>query len=336
MKEINVLLVGFGQLGKLLLKLWAVQPGFRVIGVVDSDPALEGCNAAELAGIAGMDLPIRKSAAGFGGRAEVAVVTTVSTAETIMPLLQSLLKEGLSVVTSCEELFYPFRRYADEIRSLAALAEKQNLAVLAAGINPGFLMDVLPVTLSGASALIESVTIDRVQDASPRRMQFQKKIGAGLDLDEFEKRAESGVLRHVGITESLFYVADSLGWKLASVDEELSPVIAEKDLAIPGAIPVKAGQARGVRQTGIGKLADGTEVIRLNFLAAVGEGESYDRIVIDGVPRLESTIKGGVNGDQGSCAVLTSAVRRLQSSSLTGFLTMRDLPQAPGAVRRDV
>ena len=336
MKEINVLLVGFGQLGKLLLKLWSEQPGFRVLGVVDSDPALEGKNAAELAGIAGMELPIRASAAGFGGRAEVAVVTTVSSVEKILPLLQSLLKEGLSVVTSCEELFYPYRRFADEIRSLAALAEKQNLAVLATGINPGFLMDVLPVALSGASALIDSVTIERVQDASPRRMQFQKKIGAGLDLDEFEKRAESGVLRHVGIAESLFYVADSLGWQLASVEEELSPVIAEKDLAIPGAIPVKAGQARGVLQTGIGKLADGTEVIRLHFLAAVGEGESYDRIVIDGTPRLESVIRGGVNGDQGSCAMLTSAVRRLQSSSQTGFLTMRDLPSAPGAVRRDV
>ena len=116
----------------------------------------------------------------------------------------------------------------------------------------------------------------------------------------------------------LFLFIDALGWELAEVTEEISPVTDD------------GASARGVRQLGIGKLADGRTVIRLDFQAAVGEKEPRDRIVIEGEPRIESVIPGGLNGDAGTCAVITSLVRRVASCGQTGLLTLKDLPIFPG------
>ena len=47
-------------------------------------------------------------------------------------------------------------------------------------------MDYLPSVLSSVCKDIEHVTVERIQDATPRRIPFQKKIGAGLDLEAFK------------------------------------------------------------------------------------------------------------------------------------------------------
>ena len=333
MKEINVLLYGFGEIGRMTLRLLARRPGLVPVAVVDSDPALAGHDAAALCGIPDLSLPIRPSVKGLGEIAEVAIVATVSDGAVVLEQLREILREGISAVTACEELFFPAPELADQLREVAQEAENRDLAILATGVNPGFLMDHLPATLSGASALIESILVERVQDAAPRRLKFQRKIGAGLDPGEFSRRAEAGELRHVGLCDSVRYLAAALGWELARLTEDLSPVLAENDLALPGAIPVKQGQVRGLRQTARGFLADGRCVITLDFLAALGEPEPRERIVIDGTPRIESVIPGGLNGDRAACAMLCAAARRLAASRATGFLTMRDLPAPTGSVR---
>ncbi len=333
MKEIHVLLYGFGEIGRRTLELLARRPGLVPAAVVDNDPALAGCDAAACCGLTGLSLPIRPSVKGLGEIAEVAIVTTVSDGETVLEQMREIIAEGMSVVTACEELFFPAPELADPLREVAREAEARDLAILATGVNPGFLMDYLPATLSGISSLIESVTVERVQDAAPRRPKFQQKIGAGLTPDEFVRRAEAGQLRHVGLCDSVRYLEAALGWELAQITEDLTPVLADTDLILPGAIPVRAGQARGVRQTARGWLADGRCVITLDFIAAIGEPDPRERIVIEGTPRIESIIPGGINGDQAACAMLCSAARRIASCRATGFLTMRDLPAPTGSVR---
>ncbi len=334
MKKNRVIIYGFGQIGRMLYRHFEKVPDIEVVAVVDTTPAQLGRDAGELAGAerpAGF--PVRRTAREIDVPADVAVVTTVSRAEAAADQLIELLKLGFPVVTTCEELFYPFRRHAEAAWRIDQTAKAMNLGCVATGINPGYLMDLLPVMLSGATTEIEQLQVERIQDASPRRMQFQKKIGAGLDLAEFARREAEGTLRHVGLPESVDFLGAALGWELAEVTEELTPVIADADLAIPGAIPVKKGQARGVRQIGHGLLADGREVIRLEFVAAIGEADPRDRVVVRGNPVIDSCIRGGVNGDRGTCAVVTSTVKRLLNCRRSGFLTMLELPTAAGAIQ---
>ena len=201
------------------------------------------------------------------------------------------------------------------------------LTSMAPGELPGY-----GENLSGLAADIERVHVQRIQDASPRRMAFQKKIGAGQTLAEFEASRQAGRLRHVGLPESVYFVGAALGWELTRVTESIEPVVAEADLALPGAIPVKAGQARGVRQFGRG-FAGGREVITLEFVAAIGEPGSTDRVHIFGTPELDSVISGGVNGDKGTCAITLNAARHIAGSRQVGLLTMLDIPPITGHSR---
>jgi len=83
--------------------------------------------------------------------------------------------------------------------------------MLGTGVNPGFLMDTLVLTSSGVCQDIDSIIARRIQDASNRRLPFQKKIGAGLSPDEFNENVASGKFGHIGLPESAAMVAEKLG-----------------------------------------------------------------------------------------------------------------------------
>ena len=184
-------------------------------------------------------------------------------------------------------------------------------------------MDLLPTVLTGLCQDVEKVEVWRVQDASVRRIPFQQKIGAGLTLEEFEVKKKAGTLRHVGLPESVDFIAERLGWKLDRNTESLEPVIAAEQIDT-GYKPISKGMARGVHQVGRGFVGE-QEVITLNFRAAVGEPESYDQVHIDGEPGIQSRISGGVNGDIATCAITLNAVRSILQTS-PGLKTMGQIP----------
>jgi len=167
------------------------------------------------------------------------------------------------------------------------------------------------------------VTVRRVQDASARRVPFQRKIGAGLSPEEFEARVAEGTLRHVGLPESVQFVAAALGRVLDQTEEQLRPVMADRVIE-SGYVAIQPGMACGVEQIGLG-LVDGREVVRLEFRAAVGEPRSYDQVEIDGEPHILSTIEGGVNGDTATCAAVLNMLP-VVAASPGGLHTMLDLP----------
>lgn len=327
MAKTKVIVCGFGQVGRMLYAYLKKQDDIEVAGIIDRDPAVAGKTVATLTGDAADLTLVCPSPEEWRGSADAAMVTTVSDGRECFDLMLELFKRKLSVVTSCEELFYPLdSKLAAEIDQAA---RQYDCAAVAGGINPGFLMDYLPSVLSGCSGNIRKIRVSRIQNAALRRLQFQKKIGAGLSPEKFNELKKAGSLRHVGLSESVSFLAAMLGWNLDEISETISPVISGCDYNIPGAIPVANGAVRGVHQTGSGFLG-GVRVIQLEFIAAVGEPESYDRISIEGDPEIESTIRGGVNGDAGSCAVLTNILRAVAATGKCGFLNLSELPVIHG------
>jgi 4-hydroxy-tetrahydrodipicolinate reductase len=170
---------------------------------------------------------------------------------------------------------------------------------------------------------VDSITVERVQDASVRRIPFQQKIGAALTHDEFQAKKDDGSLRHVGLPESVDLIANAMGWELDENRETLEPVIA-KDTITNGYKPIEKGNPAGVEQVGSGYV-NGEEKIKLVFRAAVGEEKSYDRITIKGLPNITTEIDGGLNGDVATCAITVNAVRSVTGST-PGLKTMLDVP----------
>jgi 4-hydroxy-tetrahydrodipicolinate reductase len=214
-------------------------------------------------------------------------------------------------------------------RQIDAAATRAKVAVLGTGVNPGFIMDALPIALSAVCQRVDSVTVERVQDARVRRVPFQQKIGAGLTPAQFRTGVERGTLRHVGFAESIGMIAEALGGKLQRVTEQVNPVIASE--AIEGELlAVDPGYVCGIRQEGVGYIK-GEPKIRLNLEAYLGAPESYDAVTIEGSPRIASRISGGVHGDIATAAMVVNSIPALIDAD-PGLRTMRDM-RLPGFVR---
>ena len=241
----------------------------------------------------------------------------------ITPQVLEIVSFGIPVVSTCEELSFPWKTAPRLARKIDKAAFANDVAVLGTGVNPGYLMDSLPTFLTAVSQGVEKVTVNRFQNAQFRRIPFQKKIGAGLTLEEFDQKIADGSLRHVGLTESIHMIAHRMGWKLDNTEDIISPVVAKKKITTP-AMTIKKGNATGVRQIGNGYVNDEVK-IKLVFQATVGEKESYDEVIIEGNPNIHSKIQGGINGDVATCAITLNAIPQVLRST-AGLKTMVDIP----------
>ena len=254
---------------------------------------------------------------------DVALVTTSSDLRQCAETFRALLERGVSAVSTCEELIYPWLRHPALARELDLRAKESGAQLLGTGINPGFLMDALPVFASAVCSSVRGVLIQRIQDATTRRVPFQKKIGAGLDREAFQRAVDAGWLRHVGLGESLHFVAHYLGFEVERWSETIEPVIAVRDLDCAlGRIP--CGHAAGVRQTAEG-IVGGVSVLRYEFQAAIGQAEARDRVFLDADPPLDLVIHGGVHGDTATSAIALNALRPLLAAT-PGLHTMATIP----------
>jgi 4-hydroxy-tetrahydrodipicolinate reductase len=208
-------------------------------------------------------------------------------------------------------------------RKVDALAKKAKVAVLGTGVNPGFVMDALPIALTAACQRVDRVTVHRIQDARYRRLPFQQKIGAGLTTEQFEKQKAEGGIRHVGFTESIAMIADSLGWTLDRITDDVQPKLAQVTISSEF-LAVDPGYVCGIVQEGIGYRKK-DPAIRLYMEAYLGAPDPYDLIEIDGNPRLSVKIAGGVHGDIATAAIVVNSIPKVLDAA-PGLHTMRDLP----------
>ena len=323
-EKIKVVQMGLGPIGNKATLYLAERENLQIVGAVDADPAKVGQDVGVLAGLAPLGVVVKPDIAQVlaGQVADVVLLTTSSALTRIADQLRQVLPFGVHVVSSCEELSYPWQTNPALAGEIDELAKKHGVSVLSTGVNPGFLMDFLPIAITGVCKSVRQVTVERIQDATFRRIPFQKKIGAGLTQAEFQAKVEQGVLRHVGLTESVQMIASRLGWRLDSTSDEIAPVVAAKDVPLGDGV-IEAGKVLGVRQIGRG-IVNGREAITLFFRAAIGEPESRDRIVIDGEPSIDTCIKGGVNGDVATCAILVNAIPAVMKAR-PGLRTMADI-----------
>ena len=177
--------------------------------------------------------------------------------------------------------------------------------------------------MTGVCQQVKQIRVSRVQNASPRRGPFQKKIGAGCTLEEFKERVDAGTLRHVGLAESIDMIAGGLGWELDDITESIKPIIAKTQVKTDF-VTVEPGQAAGVRQVGRGIKA-GKDLIILEFEASVGAPESYDAVYITGTPNMEVIVKGGTHGDIATIAIVVNSIHRVIDAP-PGLITMKDMP----------
>jgi len=337
MEKVRIALYGIGAVGSSIAKFLLEKEGVEIVGAIDVAEDKVGKDLGEVLGV-GKRLGIAVSNDPYAVlsrvKADIMVHATASFLKQVYPQIAKALEHGVNVVSTCEELAYPYTTEPELAHKLDELAKENGVTVLGTGINPGFLMDTLVITLTSVCQNVEKIKVTRIINATTRRVPFQKKIGAGLLIKEFRKRVEKRIITgHVGLEQSMSMIADALGWKLDGIEvDPVEPVVAK--VRVEGeAIQLEPGQVAGLKQRARG-LKEGKEVIALDFQAYMGAEEEYDSITIEGVPSLHMKIAPCVHGDLGTVAMIVNSIPKVVNAQ-PGLVTMKDLP-IPSAVLKDM
>jgi 4-hydroxy-tetrahydrodipicolinate reductase len=280
----------------------------RVVAQDESLPEMTICASMEDALDAGEEVG-----------AEIAVVCTGSRVEDVEAQFTAVMERGMCCISTCEELLFPWLRAAEAADRLDAVAVENDVALLGAGVNPGFVLDLFPFVMTRVCQTVDSVYAGRFLDASRRREQLQTKIGSGMEPDEFRELASQGKIGHVGLAESAALLADSLGWPWDDFEEMIDPVIAEEPISTDY-FEVSVGQVRGQHQT----LTMGE--VELELIMALGEDER-DEVRVDGRPPVHAIVEGGIHGDTATAGAVVNFMRPLVNAR-AGVRTVTDVPMA--------
>ncbi len=321
----RVIVYGLGPIGSSVARLVLERSNLELVGGVDIDPAKIGKDIGQVVqGGRSLGIVVQGKLSGVLEKTEADVVlhTTNSYFDLFMPQILEILEAKKDIVSTSEELSFPWLTYPKQAAKIDAAAKKAGKSVLATGVNPGFLMDTLPLSLTAICRRIDHIEVRRVQNASKRRGPFQAKIGSGMTVEEFRKKMDSGRMGHVGLVESTGMVFNTLGKKLVRFETKIEPVVAEKLIQTPY-FKVPPGRVIGLKQVACG-YSDQGEFLSLIFTAVLESPEDQDTIIITGEPDLTITLQG-TNGDIATSAIAVNAIQRIRAAA-PGLLTMRDLP----------
>jgi 4-hydroxy-tetrahydrodipicolinate reductase len=312
---------GVGPIGARIVDA-ATRQGIEFVGAIDIDPNKVGADLGEVAGLGEhLDVSITDEPdVVLAGDVDIVFLATASSLEAVRPQLREAIVRGIDIVSTCEQLTYPWYRNPELAEELDSLASKHNATVLGTGINPGFSMDLLPTVLTTPCHEVEKVEVERIQDAATRRKPLQEKVGAGMTVDEFaaEILGEEG---HIGLTESVAMIADALGFNLDEITESGEPVIAKEPIETDD-VRVSEGEVAGMAQRGVGRV-NGEAKINLEISQYVGADDPRDETRITGDPSFKMEIPGGIHGDTATPAIVVNSVDRV-SNSRPGLMTMID------------
>jgi 4-hydroxy-tetrahydrodipicolinate reductase len=325
-KKIRAIQYGVGPIGASIARLMREKQAIEICGAIDTDPAKAGRDLGEIVGAADAPWGVKVSGdaqAVLSQSADIVIHSTSSSLPKVMDQLLACLEAEACVVSTCEELSYPYRKYPDLAAKLDAAAKDWGVALVGTGVNPGFVMDKLILTLAAVSQRIEHVRAVRVVDASKRRLPLQKKIGAGMTVEEFRAQVAAGVIKHVGLPESVAMVADGLGFAVDEIAETIEPVVAAERVTTEF-LTVETGQAAGVHQIVRG-LSGGKELVYLELRMYVGAKDPGDTIELTGHPNISLVIPGGTHGDVATAAVVVNTIPAILDAP-AGLRTSRDLP----------
>jgi hypothetical protein len=325
LQKVKVAQFGLGPIGIESIKLAAEKEWIEVVGGIDIDPGKVGKSVGEITGEARLNnARVFKSFEELAekNKPDVILHTAGSKADVSIQQIKPMAERGVSVVSSCEELLVPKFRAPKLADELDAICKKNNARVLGTGVNPGFVMDVLPVCMTGVSRTVDHIYVQRVVNATTRRMPLQKKIGSGMDPAEMRRLFKEGKAGHAGFLESLALIGHAMNWQFTETYELFEPMIAPYDIKTKF-FDVKKGQCCGIHQQVVGNVGS-VQKVHMDLKMYLDARDPHDQIKITGDPPLEVRVTTGVAGDHATVASLVNAIPRVLKAP-PGVLLMTDV-----------
>lgn len=344
-ENVKVILWGFGSMGSGMAKMLLTKKGVEIVSVIDGWDQLAGKSMFEVLKVdqAGHpDVKIahvsEKESIIKPGAADVVLLATDSFTDKAFDKMKFILENKINCLTTAEEMAYPQAQQPELAKELDRIAKENGVSVMGTGINPGLIMDLLVLTLTGACEDVEHIVSKRVNSLSPFGKAVMEEQGVGLEPGEFNRLVETGELAgHVGFEESVGLIAKGIGWELDEpVRTSMEAIVSNVDRHAPYA-EVKAGNVAGVNMLGWGKVdgEDKIEMVHPQQVEPEDEGvETGDYVIITGTPNISMHIGPEVPGGIGTIAMMVNSIPNIINAH-PGLITMLDVP-VPMAIMGDM
>ncbi len=341
MENVKVAIWGFGAMGSGVAKVLLAKKGVDIVGVCDIHPARVGKSIFEVLGVekgdrADVIVNPKIEEVAFNKNCDICVIATDSFTKKAFPKIKYVLEQGINVVSTAEEMSYPKAQQPELAGELDRIARENGVTVLGTGINPGLMMDLLAICLTGCMTDVETVTCRRVNSLSPFGPAVMEEQGVGVTVEAFEKGVQDGTLAgHVGFAESVGMIAEALGWNVEKFEQQMKPIVTSVDRKSPYGFAA-AGDVAGVNMTGQGYV-DGEVKIDMYHPQQIEpemEGtHTGDYIILKGTPEVNMAINPEVDGGIGTIAMVVNMIPHVINAR-PGLKTMIDLP-VPRAIMGD-
>lgn len=339
MENVKVIVWGLGAMGGGVAKVLMNKKGVDVVGAIDIGDKVgkpifevlgEEFEGNENITVGTVEDYIKPKAA------DVVVHCTDSFVENSFDKLKLIAENGMNIVSSAEEMAYPKAQSPELAEKLDQLAKENDITILGTGINPGHIMDLLVLVMTGAQIDVDQITSRRINSLSPFGKAVMEEQGIGIEVEEFEERKANGTMAgHVGFAESVNMMADALGVNLENFETSMDPIVTDVDRKSPYGF-AKAGQVAGVAMKAKADV-DGKEFFTLDHPQQIEPEqvgiETGDYVIIEGTPAVNMVNSPEVEGGLGTIAMLVNMIPKVINGE-AGLKTMIDLP-IPHAILGD-
>ncbi|MFA7589472.1 MAG: 2,4-diaminopentanoate dehydrogenase [Acholeplasmataceae bacterium] len=341
MEKIKILIWGFGAMGRGMAEMLLTKTGIEIVGICDINPFLAGKGIHEVLDYQGdhPDVFIHANIDDLLAetKADLALLCTDSFTKGAFPKIKKMVENGINCISTAEEMSYPYVNEPTLAKEMDALAKKHGVSILGTGINPGFIMDLLVVALTGVMTHVDSIEAKRINSLSPFGPVVMHEQGVGITLEEYNKRlADKDLAGHVGFKESIYMIANALGLELDYFQQQMEPIITNIDRKSPYG-EAKKGNLAGIDMRGQGFKDDKVLINMIHpqqiepEMVGINTG---DYINLTGNPNISMAITPEINGGSGTIAMCVNMIPHVINAK-PGLKTMIDLP-VPRAIMGDM
>lgn len=329
-QPIRVLQWGLGAMGAGMARLMLEKPGLEIVAAVGR-PRHNGKDLGEVIGLGknlGITITDNPDTVLDKEKVDCVGLATTSWTATQLPDLRKILDAGINCVTITEEMADPEAQSPELAAEIDELAKKNGVSVLGTGVNPGFVLDLLIVTLTGGCHTVERIEATRVNDLSPYGHTVMRSQGVGTTPQAFRAGlADGSIVGHVGFPESIHMISEAIGLGVDRIEQTREPIISKVYRETPE-VKVEPGMVAGCTHTGIGYRGD-REVIRLvhpqQIHPHLENQDTGDYIHIYGKPEVHMTIKPEIAGGKATIGIAVNSIP-LVVAATPGLKRMIDLP----------
>lgn len=338
--KLQVAVLGTGQMGSGIVRLLMQKQGIELAGVYGRRPDRAGIDVGDAIGLdekTGIALSADLSEMLASAKPHVVIQATCSRVKQAADEIKAAVNSGANVISIAEEMAYPFYPSPEISGEIHQLAMENRVTVLGTGINPGFVLDLLVISLTGVCFHVESITAKRVNDLSPYGPSVLQTQGVGITPEAFAKGVEEGsVVGHFGFPESISMIAQALGWRIDRIEQTRDPIISNVQRETEF-VQIEPGLTAGCTHTAKGYIG-GKPVIHLIHPQQVHPHlenvQTGDTIEIKGEPDVRFSSGPEIPGGIGTIALAVNMIPQVITGR-PGVKTMADLP-APAALMGDV